>query len=159
MIFKYIKVAPSVIHDRLPKTYLRCPKETVSRKINENKISQGVSKDSPSLDGTSAIVTRARRGDAPDTPQGLKMKATAKQWIWTTYKGNRIKKCRCKKSHLPHSMVPGILHARQIVISLSRHISPCLHYTIISLIILTCSEYSRLIGFTSHTYYTIRRAT
>ena len=126
MIFKYIKVAPSVIHDRLPKTYLRCPKETVSRKINENKISQGVSKDSPSLDGTSAIVTRARRGDAPDTPQGLKMKATAKQWIWTTYKGNRFKKCQCKKK--PSAAFYGARDppCSPIVMSLSCHISPCL---------------------------------
>jgi len=43
----------------------------------------------------------------------------------------------------------GHPHARQIVIRLSRHLSLCLYYTIISLIIVTCSEYSRLIGFTS----------
>ena len=113
MTFKYIKVAPSVIHDRLPKTYLRCPKETVSRKINENKISQGVSKDSPSLDGTSAIVTRARRGDAPDTPQGLKMKATAKQWIWTSYKAPYQRMPMQKKVTWHILWYPGSPHARQ----------------------------------------------
>jgi len=76
------------------------------------------------------------------------MKATAKQWIWTSYKAPYQRMPMQKKS-------PGTFYGTQGPPMLANHHESIwshfamsqLHY--ILLIILTCSEYSRLIGFTS----------
>ena len=67
---------------------------TTKSTITTPKFHEGISKDSSSLDGTSAIVTLARREEAPDTPQRTPGEATVKQWVYRPLTGD-LGECRC----------------------------------------------------------------
>ena len=90
---------------------------------------KGISKDSPSLDGTSTNVTRLG-AECPQTlPKGLQVKRQLSNGFIDHLQGY-LGECRCKKSHLAHSMVPRI-----IPMPANR---------------LTCSEYSPTYSFFKH---------